>query len=82
MTNQDKLENMVKDAFGDDATVLDSTDKKVIIRFEKCDAVEYAILNHNYKTLYNGKYFSEKGQSREAARNKAWKLYESTIGVR
>ncbi|MCH4441735.1 hypothetical protein [Staphylococcus haemolyticus] len=82
MTNQDTLENMVKVAFGDEATVLDNTDRKAIIRFEKCDAIEYAVLNHNFKTLYNGKYFSEKGQSREAARNKAWKLYESTIGVR
>ena len=82
MTNQDKLENMVKDAFGDDATVLDSTDKKAIIRFEKCDAIEYAVLNYNFKGLYNGKYFSGKTQSKEAARNKAWKLFESVIGVR
>lgn len=82
MTNQDTLENMVKVAFGDEATVLDNTDRKAIIRFEKCDAIEYAVLNYNFKGLYNGKYFSEKTQSKEAARNKAWKVYQTAIRVR
>jgi len=82
MTKQDTLENMVKVTFGDEATVLDNTDRKAIIRFEKCDAIEYAVLNHNFKTLYNGKYFSEKSQSKETARNKAWKVYQAAIRVR
>ncbi|MDG0820703.1 hypothetical protein M4L90_12310 [Staphylococcus equorum] len=77
MTNYDKLLDAVTTAYGKQASILDSTDSKVIIRFEKNEIIEYAVLSHNFKTVFNGKYYSTQGQSQDKARNAAWKTYES-----
>ena len=77
MTNIDVLNKAVETSFGNDATILDSTDSKVIIRFLKGDRVEYAVLSHDYNTVFNGNYYTTMNQSQDKARNLAWEKYES-----
>lgn len=79
MTKIDKLENTVKNTYGIESVVLDSTDTQALIRFTKNDSTEYVVARHNYDSIFRGKYFAPIGQTVEQARKHAWDYYKKSI---
>lgn len=77
MTNVSKLENTVKETYGKEAVVLQSTNEHAIIRFVKGDHLEYAVIRHNEVSVFNGNYYSTIGQSEEEAKDHAWEKFNS-----
>lgn len=77
MTNVSKLENTVKETYGKEAVVLQSTNEHAIIRFVKGDHLEFAVIRHNEESVFSGNYYSTVGQSEEEAKNSAWEKFDS-----
>ncbi|WP_323709361.1 hypothetical protein [Mammaliicoccus sciuri] len=79
MTKIDKLENTIKNTYGIDSVVLDSTDMHAIIRIVKNGTTEYVVIRHNFEMVFRGTYFAPIGQTVEQARKHAWDKYKKTI---
>lgn len=75
MNKIDNLEQAVANAYGEKAVVLDSTDELAIVRFENGEYIEYATVNHDYTSIYNGQYFSTMTFSKSEACDKAWNVF-------
>lgn len=79
MNKMDRLQEMVNEAFGEKAVILDSTDDKALVKFEKGDNVEYVVTSYNEKGCYNGRYFTQ--YSSDNPKTLAWKVYKDKINV-
>ncbi|PTK45337.1 hypothetical protein BUZ69_10790 [Staphylococcus saprophyticus] len=79
MNKMDRLQEIVNEAFGEKAVILDSTDNKALVKFEKGDNVEYVVTSYNEKGCYGGHYFTQ--FSSENPKTLAWKVYKDKINV-
>lgn len=61
MTNMDRLQATVNQAFGDDTTILRSNERYVLVRYSKGDSAEFATLMHDWDSVYLGHYFTAWG---------------------
>ncbi len=72
-----EVETIVSRDIGTDVTVLESNDNTAIVRYNKSDYVEYAVMKFNERGCYSGRYFPSFSQPRECARNSAWTAYKN-----
>ncbi|WP_239740285.1 hypothetical protein [Mammaliicoccus sp. P-M59] len=79
MTKIDKLEQAIKEAYGQESVLLDCTDDKAIIKYVQNNYIEYIVISHDYVSMFNGSYFAPIGQTVEQARKHAWDKYKKTI---
>lgn len=52
-----EVETIVSRDIGTDVTVLESNDNTAIVRYNKSDYVEYAVMKFNERGCYSGRYF-------------------------
>lgn len=61
MNNADRLQAAVSRGFGTDATILNSNERYVLIRYSKNGSAEFATLMHDWDSVYLGHYFTAWG---------------------
>lgn len=61
MNNADRLQAAVSRGFGTDATILNSNERYVLIRYSKNGSAEFATLMHDLDSVYLGHYFTAWG---------------------
>lgn len=58
MTNMDRLQATVNQAFGEDTTILRSNERYVLVRYNKNGNAEFATLIHDWDSVALGRYFT------------------------
>lgn len=61
MNKIDRLQAAVSRAFGTDATILNSNERYVLVRYSKGYSAEFATLMHDWDSVYLGHYFTAWG---------------------
>lgn len=62
-----KLQETVTKAFGEESKVLMNDDKAVLINMKKGDSYEYVALSHNHESLFWGKYYPYNDETKKDA---------------